>query len=374
MRSNYLLIWICAVSCQSRQETVLKPQVDLFIDEVLLPFNEDIPNVWIGPMGILEVGERILHLYNPYNKSILQFSLDQQKLVNKISPFSDTLDPENQPINLLRMSDGYFIFDRVNLGFLLTDDAGNLLNRWDYYIPRKNRINNWEYPSKHRIRPSKTNLLSMITESTIPIYIELANVGPFAVYMEDFYEHDLFGMLDLKTGDLRRYLIRFPESFNRNGFSYPMNLIPSFTASGAGKIAFLFGIDDTIHILDTATGEVKDYTVSNPNFPINIQAVDQMTINDRAVYTELSSNMSYYAGLYYDPFRRGLVRMGIKPLNDKTTRIYELLDEGLTIVGQFEQPNQYSPTPMFFPNEIWFPFQLGYKEDGMKLMRVRMDN
>lgn len=362
------------VSCHSGQETVLAPQLSLSIDEVKMPIPDDMPNDWYAVSSSFENGARVLHMYDQNQKNIIQYSLDQKRIINRVYPFSDTLDPGNVPVNVYRMENGYFLSGGIRQEFLLVGDDGTLKNLWNYYYPWSGLIKNWNYNFKYRPRSSATSSLSMLNKQTIPIYIELANVSYDAVYRDDFYDYDLFGTLDLHTGILERFPVRFPENFNRNGLSYPMRFIPSFTALADGKIAYSFGIDDTIHVLDTKTGEITDFSIPNPNFLLNIRPVDQATFMNRNGYVEFTSNLSYYSGLYYDPYRNGLVRMGLKKESNRLTRIYELLDENMNIVGQFEQPSQYSPTPFFFPNEIWFPFQMGYAENEMKLLRVIIED
>ena len=211
----------------------------------------------------------------------------------------------------------------------------------------------------------------MLKDWKIPIHIELTNKAYRGVFLNDFYQRDIFATLDLKEGVLQSFPVRFPDKFYNNGFSYPLNHLPSFTAYGDSAIAYTFGIDDVIHILHTETGEITDYKVPNPEFPLSIRPTEESTLNDRSLFGEYIEEQQYYIGLHYDPFRDGLLRVGIKKNNGITTRIFELLDKDLTIIAQFEQPSQYSGVPIFFPNEILFPFQQGYAEDEMKLMRVR---
>jgi len=369
--STIALLLVAIVSCQQpMQETSIVPQLKLSIDEVKVPIPDDMPNDWLRITASFENGERILHQYDQYHKNIIQFSLDRKQIIKRIYPFSDTLDPGNIPVYVQRIDKGYFLLGGFKLGFILIDDDENLKNLWNDFYPNKRLIKNWDYNFKYNLRPYSSTSLSMLDKQTIPIYIELANMTYDVVYRDDFYDYDIFGKLDLHTGELERFPIRFPSDFNRNGLSYPMRHLPSFAAMDDGKMAYFFGIDDTIHILDTKTGEITDYSIPNTSFPINIRPVDQAFFMDRNQYREFSSNLSYYAGLYYDPYRKGLLRMGLKKENNRFTRIYEILDEKMNIVGQFEQPSQYSPTPFFLPNEIWFPFQMGYTEDEMKLMRV----
>lgn len=370
MRLLVLFAFIGAVSCQTRQETALIPSLTLTIDEVLLPIPEDMPNDWGGVAGSLEADEHVLHIYGSPKKEILQYSIEQKKLINRIAPFSDTLDPKNVPVEIFKLKKGYFLTSPT-LGFIILGDSGNLVKKWDDFIPRANRITSWEYMTKYRLRASKTRRLSMFNDRLIPIQVELANVGFSAVFREDFYQHDLFGILDLEQGILRRFPIRFPESFYQNGYSYPMNFLPSFTAFGESFMAYLFGTDNVINILDMETGEIKQHKISNPEFPLNIRPIDQAGYNDAAYREEHYANLSYYAGLFFDPYRKGLVRVGIKTVNGEKTMLYELLDNNFQIIGQFQLYPNYSALPIFFPNEMWFTYGQGYKEDTMKMMRVR---
>jgi hypothetical protein len=152
-----------------------------------------------------------------------------------------------------------------------------------------------------------------------------------------------------------------------------VQLIPAFTSMGESKMAYFFGNDDMIHVLNTQSGEVEDFKVSNPNFPVNINPIDQASFNDRKISEEFYANSNYYIGLYYDPYRKGLLRIGLKQQKGISSRIYELLDENMNIVAQFEQPTVNYNNPLFFPDEIWFPFTRGYGENEMKLLRVRIE-
>jgi hypothetical protein len=150
-----------------------------------------------------------------------------------------------------------------------------------------------------------------------------------------------------------------------------MNYLPSFTAMGESKLAYSFGIDDVLYVLNIQSGAIEEFKVSNPNFSLNIFPVDQASFNDPAFLDDYSESLQYYGSLYYDPYRDGLLRVGFKQDNGQRVRVFELLDKEMNIVAQFEQPEYYSGRPLFFPNEMWFPYLQGYKEDTMKLMRVR---
>jgi hypothetical protein len=370
MRFLVLLFFISAVSCQFGQETALNGALRLTIDQVLLPIPDDMPNDWYGVSGSVESGEWILHLYDIPKKEILQYSIEQKKLISRIAPFSDTLDPRNNLVNVFKSKDGYFLSGGT-LGFLKITDSGVLIKKWDDFTPRSSKIKNWSYEFKYSLRSSTSSKLSMLNDWLIPIYIELTNKAYKGVFMEDFYQHDLFATLDLREGVLKNFPVRFPDKFYNNGLSYPLNFLPSFTAYGESAIAYTFGIDEVIHILNVETGEITDYKIPNPEFPLSIRPTEEATLNDMSLFRNYIEEQQYYIGLHYDPFRDGLLRVGIKKNNGITTRIFELLDKNMTIIAQFEQPSQYSPIPLFFPNEMWFPFQQGYAEDEMKLMRVR---
>ena len=46
----------------------------------------------------------------------------------------------------------------------------------------------------------------------------------------------------------------------------------------------------------------------------------------------------------------------------------------MNIVAQFEQPTIDYSRPLFFPDEIWFPYDQGFAENEMKLLRVRIED
>lgn len=367
------LLLVAIVSCQQpKQETIIVPQLRLSIDEVKMPIPDNMPNDWGFGASSWEGNERILHLYDLNRKEISQYSLDQEKLLKKVSPFSDTLDPRNVSAHLYRLDGGYYL-SSSNLGFMRIDDEGSLIKLWNNFIPRSNRINNWDYDFKYSLRTSKTMRLSMLDEWTIPLQVEITNASNSSVYSEYFYNHDLFAILDMKEGLIKRFPIRFPKEFLVNCRSYPRNSMPAFTAMGEGKMAFSFGINDSIHVLDTETGEVTDYAVPNIEAPVNIMPMNQDTFMDSNQSSAVYANSFYYSQLSYDPYRKGLLRMGLKTVNGIPSRVLEIIDEDMKIIGQFKVPQQYSPVPYFFPNEMWFPYRRGYKEDEMMLLRVRIE-
>ena len=367
------LFLVIIVSCQQpQQETSIVPQLSLSIDEVKVPLSDDMPNDWNGVTSSFENGERLLHIYDVYRKNIIQYSLDQEKLLKRVLPFSDTLDPRNVSVSLYRLNNGYYL-SSASLGFMKIDEEGKLIRVWDHFIPRRARIKNWDYDTKYRLRSSKNLILSMLDEWTIPIHIELANVFMDGVYLNDFYTHDIFASLDMNSGELVQFPIRFPEQFNTNDLSYPRHLIPAFVGMGASKMAYFFGHNDNINLLDTQSGKVEELKVSNPNFPVNINPIDRASFLNSTITEEVYANSNYYIGLYFDPYRKGLLRTGINIQDGISSRIYELLDENLKIVAQFEQPTIDYSRPLFFPNEIWFPYDQGFAENEMKLLRVRIE-
>ena len=62
--------------------------------------------------------------------------------------------------------------------------------------------------------------------------------------------------------------------------------------------------------------------------------------------------------------------MAVNMENGVNHRIYELINSDWEVAAQFEPPSTYFAILIFFPNEIWFPYQLGYKPDEMKYYRV----
>jgi len=374
MNVNFLLfisIISTLVSCQVQQETNVDLKPFLKVDELYLPIPENMPNDWYNLTGSIEDRVRVLHIYDKKEKNIIQYSIDEEKILNKVNPFFDTLDPGNIPVSLYRIENGYFLDAGAKLGFLVINDQGDLINIWNYFRPISNIITNWEYNFKYSLRSSKTSKLSMFDGTTIPIYIELANVLNDAVYSEDFYDHDIFASLNLKTGNLTRHVSSFPDSFKVGRLSFPELYIPSFTATFDNKIAYSFGFEKTVYFLDLTTNEVSSVDINNPSFQVNMKPVSRESFLNREYYKDFSSNFSFYAGLFYDPYNSNLVRMGVKRTGTTTSRLFEIIDKEMNIVGQFEQPLSYSPIPVFFLNEILFPYLQGYKEDTMKLMRVR---
>jgi hypothetical protein len=369
-RAIAILVFASLFSCRPEEETEFVSQLNLIIDEVKVSIPDDMPNDWGMATSSWEDGERILYMHDLPTQSIIKYSLDKEEILQRMNPFSDTLDPRNIPVALYKLDDGFFM-ESAYLGFLRMNEEGKLLHRWDTYYQRASRIKNWDYNTKYRIRNSKNSSLSVLDEWMIPIYIELANQGPAVVFNEDLYEHDLIATLDLKEGLLKTFPVRFPEGYLKNGLSYPSISMPAFTAMGKDKIAINFGIDDVIHVLDVNTGEMVRHSVPNPTMPINITKVDLNTFRNREEYAEANYNSFIYGNLFYDPYRDALVRMGVRKVNGESIRLFELIDAEMQIMGQFEFSLNYSVKPLFFPNEIWFSFLQGYKEDTMKLMRVR---
>ncbi len=310
--TSICLFLVAIVSCQQpQQETIIVPQLSLSIDEVKVPLSDEMPNDWIGITSSFEDGERLLHIYDIYRKDIIQYSLDQEKILKRISPFSDTLDPRNTPVGLYRLNKGYYL-SSSSLGFMKIDEEGKLIRIWNNYIPRTGRVKNWNYDTKYRLRSSKNLILSMLDEWTIPIHIELANVFMDGVYLNDFYTHDIFASLDMNSGELVQFPIRFPEQFNTNDLSYPRHLIPAFVGMGESKMAYFFGHDDIIYVLDTQAGKVEEFKVSNPNFPVNINPIDRASFMDSQIREEFYANSIYYIGLYYDLIEKACFELVLK--------------------------------------------------------------
>ena len=329
------------------------------------------PNDWMGVTSSIENNQRVIHIYDGYQKEIIQYNLDRKVIMKRISFLADTLNLGSSPFALFKRKDGYFL-SASHKAFLVTDDNGQVLRKWDNYIPKTGIITNWNYSPKFSLRSYNTLTQSMLDDWNIPIHIEAANNAFNAVYKEDFTDRDLFATLDLENGKLRIFPIRFPQQFSANGNSYPMNYLPSFTAMGESRIAYSFGIDDVLYVLNTKSGVIEEFKVSNPNFSLNIFPVDQASFNDPAFLDDYSESLQYYGSLYYDPYREALLRVGFKQNNGQRVRVFELLDKEMNIIAQFEQSGVFSGRPLFFPNEMWFAYLQGYKEDTMKLMRVRV--
>ncbi len=365
------LLTIISFSFLSCSEVPVERNVNvkLVFDEVLLPIPNDLTNDWRGASFSVENGQKILHIYDPFHKDISQYSVDEKKVINRLKPFSDTLDPGNSGIMFKKLRSGYFVHS--SLDFLHISNQGNLLAKWDYFIGKKNKMENWDYETRKRLFSTGNVMVSATSSTSVPLAIELTNVFWEGVFRQDFYEFDILSNFDFTTGQLTTFPIRFPASFNQNGKSYPTNHKFSFTGSEDGRIAYSFGIDENIHVLDIATGKVETHEVKNPNLPINIYPIDKASYLDKDFYTyEYLRNYTMYRHLLYSPYWDGFLRMAVHLDNGNLHLIYELINSDWEVVGQFEVPSAYHPIPIFFPNEIWFPFRLGYKPDEMKYYRV----
>jgi hypothetical protein len=361
------IISLIVLSCAEVQERNIN--VSLSFDEVLLPIPDDLTNDWYGASFSVENDQIILHIYDPYQKNIAQYSINEKKVINRLRPFSDTLNPGNNLVRLKKINSGYFASSIF--GFLHLDNTGKLLSKYDVYFPQNNRIENWDYSSKLRLSASRNALLSSSSPTTTPLAIELANVFKEAVFREDFYDFDILSNFDFTTGELTTFPIRFPDNFKQNGKSYPTNFKFSFTGLDNGRIAYSFGIDENIHILDVAKGKVETHLVSNPNLPIIIYPIDEISYRDKSFYSdEYLSNYTIYSNLYHHPDMEILLRMALKVENGVISTIFELINSNWDIIGEFELPENYFGIPVFFPNEIWFPFRFGYKPDEMKYYKV----
>lgn len=361
------IISLTVLSCAEVQERNVN--VSLSFDEVLLPIPEGLTNDWAGASFSIEDGKRRLHIYDPFQKIIAQYSVDEKRVINILKPFSDTLNPGNSGISLKKIESGYFI--KSALGFLHLSNDGKLYNRWDDFIARKNKIENWIYSSKKRLSPSGNYLLSTSSATSTPLATELANVYWEAVFREDFYDFDILSNFDFTTGELTTFPIRFPEKFNQNGKSYPTNFKFTFTGLNDNRIAYSFGIDENIHILDVKTGKVETHEVTNPNLPLKIYPIDNASFQNKDFFTyEYLANYTHYYHLFYHPYWNGIIRMAVHLENGVNHRIYELINSDWEVVAQFEPPSTYFAIPIFFPNEIWFPYFLGYKPDEMKYYKV----
>ena len=364
-----IVISLSILSCKSAQERSVN--LKLTFDEVILPIPRDLTNDWAGASFSFEEGKKILHIYDPFKKDIALYSVEDKGLIERLQPFSDTLDPGNVPVRLKKIKNGYVIDSPLQIFYF--DDDISLISKWDTYIPMKNKIVNRIYGSNSRLNSSGTLSLSLTSNTTIPLGIELANVYQEAVFRNDFYEFDILGNFDFTTGKLTTFPIRFPENFNQNGKSYPTNFKFTFVGLENSKIAYSFGIDENIHVLDVLTGEIDTHFISNPHLPLKIYPIDKASYIDKDFYSyQYLANYTTYRHLFYNPHWHGLLRMSTHVERGIKHRIFELINSNWEIIGQFEFPSEFSVTPIFFPNEIWFPYQLGYKPDEMKYYKVTL--
>lgn len=366
-------ISLTLIAC-SKPEENSKPNLKLSFNEVLLPIPEDLTNDWFNTWPLIDDnGQRSLLIYDPYQKNFAKYSLSEKKVIDRLRPFSDTLDPRNISVSIRKIESGYFL-NSAYLGFLYLDNNGELLKRWDAYIPDKNPIPNYNYDLKYRLNTSRSELLTRTGSTSTPLAIVLTNIYMEAIYKEDFYITDILANFNFATGEFKRFPIRYPDHFNQNGKTYPKNSLFAYVGLEDNRIAYCFGIDEDIHVLDVETGEVEVHSIVNPDLPLKIYPIDEAAYKGKEFFNyEYLANYTVYSNLSYHPDMDLLLRMALRVENNIVHKIFEIINSDYQIIGQFEIPEPYSVNPVFFPTEIWFPYLMGYKPDEMKYYRVTIE-
>jgi hypothetical protein len=72
-----------------------------------MPIPDSMTNEWDNRSAYFENGENRLLIYNIYTKAIHDYSLDQSALLKSMYVFSDTLDPKNTSVKMMKTESGY---------------------------------------------------------------------------------------------------------------------------------------------------------------------------------------------------------------------------------------------------------------------------
>jgi hypothetical protein len=370
----FILISLVMYSCTSQSPEVQEPLLNRGIElsEEFMSIPNSMTNAWDFTSAYFENGEKRLLIYDMPKKAIHDYSLDQGLLANSMYIFSDTLDPKNTPLSMKKTERGY-IFNSSDF-FGLFSFNGMLIKKWDIFYPRGNEIKNHTYDFKILPRSSINSFQSVTGIDKLPIRLFLANVFWQGVFEDEFYAYPLFGELDLRTGILKKLPVSFPSNFRVGNKSYPYKFQPAFTGCDDGRIAYQFGIDNIIHIIDTETEEIESFKVDNPDLPVEIYPIDIETFNNQAESQYYLANQATYGSIYYNQYTNGFLRSYSVSKNGVKKNYMEILNEDLEIVSYFEIVSSYSKVPLIYPDEIWFPFQRGYKENEMKLLKVTLSD
>ena len=364
------IIFSCASPTSEVQETLLNKGIE--ISEEFMPIPDSMTNEWDSRSAYFENGEKRLLVYDIYTQAIHDYSLDQSALLKSMYVFSDTLDPKNTSVKMMKTESGYIFNTSEFFGLFAFD--GTLIKKWDIFYPRGNEIKNHTYDFKILPRSSINSFQSVTGVNKLPIRLFLANVFWQGVFEDEFYAYPLFGELDLRTGILKKLPVSFPSNFRVGNKSYPYKFQPAFTGCDDGRIAYQFGIDNIIYTIDTDSEEVKSFEVTNPELPVNIYPIGVETLNDLAEARIYLDNQSTYGEIYYNQYTKGFLRSYSVTTNGQKRSYMEIINEDMEVLSYFEIDTNYSTVPMIYPGEIWFPFQRGYKENEMKLLKVTLSD
>ncbi len=363
-------MFACTSKPKQVQETLLNRGIK--ISEVLMPIPDDITNTWDNRSAYSKDGEKRLLVYDVSTKAIHDYSLNQSSLLKSMYVFSDTLDPKNTSVKMKKTESGYIFNSSEFFGLFAFD--GTLVKKWDIFYPRGNEIKNHTYDFKILPRSSINSFQSVTGIDKLPIRLFLANVFWQGVYEDEFYAYPLFGELDLRTGILKKLPVSFPSNFREGNKSYPYKFQPAFTGCDDGRIAYQFGIDNIIYTIDADTEEIKSFEVANPELSVNIYPIGVETLNDLAETRIYLDNQATYGEIYYNQYTNGFLRSYSVATNGKKRSYMEIINEDMEVVSYFEIDINYSTVPMIYPDEIWFPFQRGYKENEMKFLKISLSN
>jgi len=364
-----LLFLGCEQINNSSNESLLNNK--LSFEEVLVQIPDGMTNDWNYISESYTNNERIVSIYDQFNKRFDNYSLDRNELIGHIMPFSDTLNPF-MVLPFMKTNDGFLA--NTDKGILLLGDNGSLLKRWDHPFKMRNPIPNFNY-GKKVIYTSSHFKISTLGPSKIAINLRLPNSHHEGVFNPATFESPIFGELNLLTGHFKEYQIFFPTDFLKDGKSYPEHFDPKFTAYKEKYLAYIFGIDDKIYLYNLDNTEITNHVVSNPKFPINVSSIDINSFKNKAEFSDYKNTLDHYFALFYDNQNNILLRYyaGKVDSGDRK-RFVEILNDRFEVVSYFEVDSKYMVTPLFFPNEIWFPYFSGFKSDTMKFYKVVLEN
>lgn len=357
-------------SCNSVEENVNSFKPDLIeFDEFTVPIPPYMTNAWNITSEVPNSDTKNIIIWDDYKKTFFEYSIDNMAVVDSLVLNSDTLNL-NGFISFAKNNRGYFI--ETIFDFFWLDNNGQLLSNWSKTTRGSKSMKNHDYTKA--ILGSDGLKQSVLNEKSLPLTFRLVNEFGFGVFEDKFYEFPVLGSVDMETGEVTQYDVYFPKDEYQIGEeSFPTLAFLQFTACGKDCLVFSFRIDDKIHILNTKSGEVRSHSLKNEYFNFEITPISKSNFENQ------STKMAYYSATsrtysknFYNPYTEGFVRVGSEKIQGNQKRICEIINKEMEIVGYTFLPDNYFLPPLFFEDEILFPYFQGYKEDEMKFLRIKL--
>ncbi|MFC2188899.1 hypothetical protein ACFCT7_16410 [Fulvivirgaceae bacterium LMO-SS25] len=359
-------------SCNSVEENVNSFKPDLIeFDEFTVPIPPYMTNAWNITSEVPNSDTKNIIIWDDYKKTFFEYSIDKKAVVDSLVLNSDTLNL-NGFNTFAKNNRGYFI--ETNFDFFWLDKNGQLLSNWSKTTRGSKSMKNHDYTKA--ILGSDGLKQSILNSTSFPLGYRLINERGMGVYEDVFYEFPVLGSVDMETGEVIQYEVYFPKDEYLIGEeSFPTLAFLQFTACGKDCLAFSFRIDDKIHILNIKSGEVRSHSLKNEYFDVEIAPISKSNFENQSTkMAYYSSTSRTYGKNFYNPYTEGFVRVGSEKIQGNQKRICEIINKDMEIVGYTFLPDNYFLPPLFFEDEILFPYFQGYKEDEMKFVRIKLDN